>query len=141
MTMSAKEVMRTLSNLWNEIPERIRKSIISWVLSFLFGLIITAIWGTTALLSILFILFVLAYTFRFRRAAQWIIGQFWGHSRGMTIMTLLPTIFVLVKDLTMKPSLDSLAQLIAAILIIGVLWVKFDEIIKDSINKKKLKRR
>ena len=123
----------TLQNLYWKIPQKWRPRIISWVTSFLFGLIITLIWGVETLLTtLIFILLIsaLLHTFgldKARKLEHWSIAQFFGRIRGMIIFAFLPVIWELLRDF----SLSSVISLLILALCIVYIWDSFANLIKS----------
>ena len=119
-----------------KIPSNWRKVIVLWAVSFLIGMVITLIWGVTALLTLLIIAYAVALLCRSTKIAQWAMKQFVGHIRGMAISTMLPGLFQIVKDMVISFSLDIFIQLILMLFLIAVIYFKFDEIINNSRGKR-----
>jgi hypothetical protein len=126
-------VIETLRRLYEKIPKKWRKSLLTWSFSFLVGLLITQIWGVDTLLVILllfFAIFFFIYEFGIKRAriaSEWAIGEYFRRVRGAIIFALFPTFIELFKDF----SLDSIFALIILIFVTLTIWRKFDEIIED----------
>ena len=127
------KLLETLQNLYLKIPENWRPRIIRWVISFLFGLIITLIWGVETLLTILIIiLFISALlrTFGLTEALKlerWSVAQFFGRIRIMMIFAFLPAVWELIRNF----SLSSAISLLIIALCILFIWDSFAKVIKN----------
>lgn len=129
--------MSTLRSLYEKIPKKSRKPVVNWVFPFLFGLLITWIWGVGALFTILLILFFVSAMIsalgnrEARVIGKWSIGQYFKRIRGMILFALLPAVWKLVLELIKNPSLESILPLLVIFIVALSIWVKFEEIIKD----------
>ena len=125
------DTINTIYRLYLSIPRRWRVHITLWVVSFLFGLIIIWIWDLVTLLSLLIVisaLFTIFSRFDFARTiGKWAHSQFLGRIRVMVIFAFLPAVWELVKN----PSLSSIIGLLVLLLVITLIWDKFEQIIKS----------
>jgi hypothetical protein len=129
--------METLRDLYERIPEKLRKLIVSVLLPFLIGLIITLIWGVETLLVILFLLFCLSYLlFKLfgstwvRESGEWSITQFFKRIRWMLIFALLPAVWELIRNF----SLESIIAVLFIVIIALTIWKRFDELISSVVR-------
>lgn len=135
-----------MRNLYMNIPRKWRSRIILWVVSFGLGLIITLIWDAGTLLAILLFFILIAVLFRTLGLTQalklerWAVGRFLGHIRGMVVFAILPAIWVVVKDLIENPTMSSALALILVLLLIVVIWNRFEQI-KDGWRRTNLSSR
>ncbi len=129
--------METLRDLYTRIPKKWK----IWILSFLIAWLIRWICGVETLLIIL--IFAIALPVLFRNLGDTkalIIGkqavrQLFGYFRGVIIFAFLPVVWELVCDLIRNPSLESIIELVVIIIVILVIWKKFDEIIGKYIRQ------
>ena len=125
--------MATLHDLYSKIPPKWKL----WILSFLFGLVVTLIWDIGALLVILFLIGVIAAMFvslgfaKTSRVERWALDQFWARIRGMLVFAILPAAWEIIKNLINSPSTSSVFELLVILLIVAVIWDRF-EIIRKS---------
>ena len=106
----------------------------------MFGFIVSRVWGVGTLLVVLIIISLIAAlsrTFGLTQALKlerWARGQFLGHIRGMIIFAILPAIWVVAKDFARNPSISSALVLILVLLLVMVIWERFERIQKGKGN-------
>ncbi|MBA7469550.1 hypothetical protein ES707_04821 [subsurface metagenome] len=134
------DTISTIYRLYLSIPRKWRVRITLWVVSFLFGLLIIWIWDLVTLLSLLIVISALSTIFnRFnfaRTLGKWAHSQFLGRIRVMVIFAFLPAAWELVKN----PSLSSMIGLLALLLVITLIWDKFEQIISSWGKTKRRSR-
>ena len=112
--------MEMLHNLWMSIPRKWRRRILFWLVSFLFGLLITWIWDIGTLLVILLVISLVASLLRIGGAERWALEQYRGRIRGMMIFALLPAAW----------EATSILDFVLVLLIMVIIWVRFEQIPK-----------
>ncbi len=63
------------------------------------------------------------------------VGKLFGYFRGVIILAFLPVVWELVCDLIRNSSLESIFGLVVIIIVILVIWKRFDEIIEEYIRQ------
>ena len=140
--------MEIINDLYEKIPKKLRKPLFHWVLPFILGLIITSIWGIGTLFAIIIISFLVFYMIynlvgnsKSKEISRWSITEYFKRIRGMIIFALLPTVWELVREVT----LESIISLCILGIVVLSIWEKFDEVIKDVtvqlFGKKRRRRR
>ena len=122
-----------MQNVYLKKPEKWRPQIIRWVISFLFGLTITLIWGVETLLTILIIVLFMSALLRTLgitvalKWERWSVAQLFGRIRGMIIFAFLPTVWELIRNF----SLSSAISLLVLALFIVFIWDSFAKPVKN----------
>lgn len=128
---------QTITKLWKGIPRKWKISGLLWVVSFLAGLLIDAIWGVGTLLTVLLIIYAIALVFRLTNLGQFAIEQFWGRIRGMVVSAMFPALWEIIKKLISNPSESAIIEFLFAVLVIVILWDAFGKMIKSLLDQNK----
>jgi len=129
--------METLCSLYTKIPKKWK----IWILSFLIAWLIRWICGVETLLVILIFAIALSVLFRnlgVRKTSiigKQAVGKLFGYFRGVIIFAFLPVVWELVCDLIRNSFLESIFELVVIIIVILVIWKRFDEIIEEYIRQ------
>ena len=129
--------METLRSLYTKIPKKWK----IWILSLLIAGLIRWICGVETLLVILIFAIALSVLFRnlgVKKASiigKQAVAKLFGYFRGVIIFAFLPVVWELVCDLIRNSSLESIFELAVIIIVILVIWKRFDEIIGKYIRQ------
>ena len=133
--------MRLATEVLRDLYTRIPKKWKIWILSFLIAWLIRWICGVETLIIILIFAIALSVLFRNLGGTKTLIigkqavRQLFGYFRGVIIFAFLPVVWELVRNLIRVPSLEPIFELVVIIIVILVIWKRFDEIIEKYIRK------
>jgi len=129
--------MEALRTIYKKIPNKWK----IWILTFLIAWIIRWLFGIEVLLTIL--IFTIAICILLRSLGvkgtlvigKQAVGKLFGYFRGVIIFAFIPVVWELVRALFSNPSLDYFLQLAIVVIVMIIIWRRFDDLIAQFIKQ------